>query len=139
VTGRASDPQIVLSSVPDLPQDEVLAQFLFGHSISDLSPVQVVQLATAVAQLAGGSGGDLLANIRKSTGLDTLSIGTDRSGNAAVQAGRYVNERVYLGVTTGATGQTNATVNLDITKNLKARLEAGTEGTGAGLFYEREY
>ena len=35
----------------ELPQDEVLAQFLFGHSIQDLSPLQIVQLATAVAQL----------------------------------------------------------------------------------------
>jgi translocation and assembly module TamB len=139
VTGQASDPQIVLSSVPELPQDEVLAQFLFGHSISDLSPFQVIQLATAVAQLAGGSGTDLLSSIRKSTGLDALSITTDARGNAAVQAGRYISRRVYLGVTTGAGGETNAAINLDITRNLKARAEAGTAGTGAGIYYEREY
>jgi translocation and assembly module TamB len=139
VTGQASDPQIVLSSVPELPQDEVLAHFLFGHSISDLSPFQVVQLATAVAQLAGGSGGDLLSSIRTSTGLDNLSITTDTRGNAALQAGRYISERIYLGVTTGVGGQTDATLNLDVTRNLKARAQAGTGGAGIGLFYEREY
>ena len=139
VTGQASDPQLVLSSSPELPQDEILAQFLFGRSISDLSPFQVVQLATAVAQLAGGGSGGLLSSIRKSTGLDTLGIITDARGNPALQAGRYVSERIYLGVTTGASGQTNATVNLDITKNLKARVEGGTDGSAAGLFYEREY
>jgi translocation and assembly module TamB len=80
-----------------------------------------------------------MASVRKSTGLDTLGIVTDARGNPAVQAGRYVSERIYLGVTTGASGETNATVNLDVTKNLKARVEAGTEGSGAGLFYEREY
>lgn len=140
VTGQASDPQIVLSSVPELPQDEVMAQFLFGHSISDLSPFQIVQLATAVAQLAGGSSGpDLLGSIRKSTGLDNLGIVTDAQGNAAVQAGSYITDKVYLGVTTGARGDTNAAINLDITKNLKLRGETGTDGSKAGVFYEREY
>lgn len=140
VTGRASDPQIVLSSVPELPQDEVMAHFLFGRSIQDLSPLQIVQLATAVAQLAGGSSGpDLLGSIRKSTGLDNLGVVTDSSGNAAVQAGRYIGDNIYLGVTTGVGGQTDATVNLDVTRNLKLRGQAGTDGSKAGIYYEREY
>ncbi|MDQ0394250.1 translocation/assembly module TamB domain-containing protein [Labrys monachus] len=140
VTGQASDPQIVLSSVPELPQDEVMAHFLFGHSIQDLSPLQIVQLATAVAQLAGGSSGpDLLGSIRKSTGLDSLGVVTDSSGNAAVQAGRYITDKVYLGVTTGAGGQTDATINLDVTKHLKLRGQAGTEGSQGGIYYEQEY
>src|SRR5262249_22059099 len=125
--------------VPELPQDEVLAQFLFGHSINDLSPFQVIQLATAVAQLAGGKDADLLSSIRQATGLDNLSITTDTKGNAALEAGRYINERVYRGITTGAAGNANATVNLDITRNLKARAEAGSEGGKLGVFYEREY
>lgn len=140
VTGRASDPQIVLSSVPELPQDEVMARFLFGRSIQDLSPLQIAQLATAVAQLAGGSSGpDLLGSIRKSTGLDNLGVVTDSSGNAAVQAGRYIGDNIYLGVTTGVGGQTDATINLDVTKNLKLRGQAGTDGSKGGVYYEREY
>jgi translocation and assembly module TamB len=140
VTGRASDPRIVLSSVPELPQDEVMAHFLFGRSIQDLSPLQIVQLATAVAQLAGGSSGpDLLGSIRKSTGLDNLGVVTDSKGNAAVQAGRYIGDNIYLGVTTGMGGQTDATINLDVTKNLKLRGQAGTDGSKGGIYYEREY
>ncbi|MBP0578453.1 translocation/assembly module TamB domain-containing protein [Labrys sp. LIt4] len=140
VTGRASDPQIVLSSVPQLPQDEVMARFLFGRSIQDLSPLQLAQLATAVAQLAGGpSGPGLLDSIRKSTGLDNLGVVTDSSGNAAVQAGTYIGDKIYLGVTSGVGGQTDATINLDVTRNLKLRGQAGTEGSKGGIYYEREY
>lgn len=140
VTGKASDPQIVLSSVPELPQDEVMAHFLFGRSIQDLSPLQIVQLATAVAQLAGGpSGPGLLDSIRKSTGLDNLGVVTDSKGNAAVQAGRYIGDNLYLGVTTGVGGQTDATINLDVTKHLKLRGQAGTEGSLGGIYYEQEY
>src|SRR5690606_25184132 len=34
VTGRVSDPAIQFSSQPELPQDEVLAQLIFGRGIS---------------------------------------------------------------------------------------------------------
>ncbi len=141
VSGTATDPEIMLTSSPELPQDEILAQFLFGRSIVDLSPVQIARLAVAAAELTGGGGGtDLLGNLRKATGLDELDVVTDKEGGAAVQAGRYVSENVYLGVTAGSNGQSNVSVNLDLTDNLKARGEAGpSSGSKVGVFYEREY
>jgi translocation and assembly module TamB len=140
VSGRASDPQLVLTSTPDLPQDEILAQFLFGHGIGDLSPLQMVQLGTAAAQLAGGpSAPDLLGSIRASTGLDTLGATTDSKGNSAVQAGRYIGERIYLGVTAGSAGTADATINLDVTKNIKLRAQTGTESSKGGIYFEKEY
>ncbi len=140
VTGRASDPALVLGSTPQLPQDEVLSQFLFGRGVSDLTGLQLVQLATAAAQLAGGSSGpDLLGAIRKSTGLDNLGTTVDSKGNAGVTAGRYIGERIYLGVTAGANGSTDATVDLDVTRNLKVRGQTGTDGSKAGFVFEKEY
>ncbi|BBE73787.1 translocation/assembly module TamB domain-containing protein [Oharaeibacter diazotrophicus] len=141
ISGQASDPKLTLSSVPELPQDEVLAHFLFGRSLSDLSPVQIARLAVAAAQLAGGGGGtDVLGQLRNAVGLDDLDVVTDSKGNAAVQAGRYISDNVYLGVTAGANGQSNVSVNLDITDNLKARAEVGPQSGGkVGVFYEREY
>jgi translocation and assembly module TamB len=55
VEGPASAPDISLSSDPFLPEDEILAQLLFGRSVSALSPVQLLQLADAASSLAGGS------------------------------------------------------------------------------------
>jgi translocation and assembly module TamB len=140
VTGRASDPALVLGSTPQLPQDEVLAQFLFGRGVADLTGFQLVQLATAAAQLAGGaSGPDLLGRIRRSTGLDNLGTTVDSKGNAGLTAGRYIGERIYLGVTAGASGSTDATVDLDVTRNLKVRGQVGTDGSKAGFVFEKEY
>ena len=45
VTGPATDPNIQFSSVPELPQDEVLAHLIFNKGITDLSPVQIARLA----------------------------------------------------------------------------------------------
>lgn len=140
VSGRADAPKIVFSSQPELPQDEVLAQLIFKRSISELSPIQIAQLAAAVAELAGGSNTSLLDNLRKATGLDDLDVVTDQEGKTAVRAGRYINEHVYLGVEAGTEGNTKATVNLDITKHLKAKGGLGTQGdSDLGLFYEKDY
>ena len=128
VSGRASDPKIDFSSQPALPQDEVLAQLIFGRSLSDLSGFQIAQLAAAVAELSGGANTSLLGNLRKATGLDDLDVTTDTNGNASVRAGRYIRDNVYLGVEAGAKGNEKVDLNIGITKNLKAKASAGTGG-----------
>ena len=140
VEGYASGPSIVLSSTPELPQDEILARFLFKRSVSDLSAVQIAQLAEAVTQLAGGGNGNgILDRLRAGTGLDDLDVNTDSEGNAAVTAGRYISERVYLGVTAGEGGRTGVSVNLDITDDVKAKAEATQEQSKVGVYFEKEY
>lgn len=140
VSGRASDISIDFSSQPALPQDEVIARLIFDRSISELSAFQIAQLAAAVAELSGGQNTSLLGQLRQSTGLDDLDVVTDAEGNAAVRAGRYVRDNVYLGVQAGSGGSSEVTIDLDITENLKARGAAGADGESSiGLFYERDY
>jgi translocation and assembly module TamB len=140
VSGRVSDLKVEFSSQPELPQDEVLARLIFNRGINELSPIQIAQLAAAAAELAGGSNTSLLGNLRGATGLDDLDVVTDSEGNAAVRAGRYISDNVYLGVEAGAGGSTKGTINLDITEDLKARGSVASDGdTGLGIFYEKDY
>ncbi|HEY5817762.1 MAG TPA: translocation/assembly module TamB domain-containing protein [Mesorhizobium sp.] len=140
VRGRVSDLDITFSSQPQLPQDEVLARLIFNRGINELSPLQIAQLAAAAAELAGGSNTSLLGSLRQATGLDDLDVVTDSEGNAAVRAGRYVQENVYLGVEAGAGGTARGTINLDITEELKARGALGSDGdSSVGVFFERDY
>ncbi|WP_082766084.1 translocation/assembly module TamB domain-containing protein [Paramesorhizobium deserti] len=139
VSGTVDDLDIVFSSQPELPQDEVLARLIFDRSISELSAFQIAQLAAAAAELAGGKNTSLLGALRSGTGLDDLDIVTDSKGNAGVRAGRYIRDNVYLGVEAGSGGNTKATINLDITKNLKAKGGLGTSDSSIGLFYEKDY
>ncbi|MBV9812988.1 MAG: translocation/assembly module TamB domain-containing protein, partial [Acetobacteraceae bacterium] len=137
VTGYASAPKITLSAVPQLPQDEILAQVLFGQSVSQLSPFQLAEIAAAVAQLTGvtGSGGlDVLGSVRKDLGLDQLSIGSAANGGsgASLQAGKYVAPGVYLGAQQGTSGGTQANVTVDLTKRLKLKAGVGTPSTATG-------
>ncbi len=57
VAGRATDPEITFSSVPGLPQDEIMSRILFGNSVANLSAVQAVQLAASLNSLRGSGGG----------------------------------------------------------------------------------
>jgi translocation and assembly module TamB len=140
VRGRVSDLDIGFSSQPELPEDEVLARLIFNRSLSELSALQIAQLAAAAAELAGGSNTSLLGSLRGATGLDDLDVVTDSEGNAAVRAGRYIQDNNYIGVEAGAQGSTRGTINLDITEDLKARGAMGSDGDSSlGVFYERDY
>ncbi len=133
VSGSASDPKITLSSVPEMPQDEILAQLLFGTSTSKLSPLQLAQIATALASLSGAAPGfDPLDSLRTSLGLDRLSVGTNSSGNPTLQAGRYVARGVYVGAQQSASGSgTQVTVQVDLAKGLKLEATAGSSGSSS--------
>ena len=122
--GVISDPRLVLSSQPPLPQDEVLSRILFGRSTARITPVQGVQLAAAVQELQGGGGiSDVLGAIRRSTGLDTLDFtSTDTpqgETQGAIRAGRYVTDNVYVEGQQGtAPGSGRVRVQVDVTPSV---------------------
>lgn len=136
--GTASDLKVTFSSSPELPEDEVLAKIIFGRNLTDLSPAQIVKLASIAGELTGGNSPSLVNGLRKSTGLDDVDIVQDDQGNAAVKAGKYISDNVYLGVQAGK--ETEATINLDITDSLTARGSVGSDGKSSlGIFFEKDY
>ena len=48
-----------------------LAQLFFGRSVTDLSPLQVAQLAAAINTLTGGGGPGIFGKARQALGVDT--------------------------------------------------------------------
>lgn len=138
ISGRLDDLTVTLSSSPELPEDEVLSQIIFGRGIEELSPLQVAKLASIALELTGGNSPSLIENLRRGTGLDDLDLVDDGSGNAAVRAGKYINDNVYLNLQAGQT--TEATINLDITDSLRAKGSVSSEGnTSIGVFFEKDY
>ena len=140
VEGPATEPEVSFVSTPSLPQDEVLAQLIFGRELQNISPLQAVQLAAAVGTLAGRGGGGLIDSLRQNIGLDDFDVTTDEDGNAAVRAGKYLSENIYTDVTVSSDGSTEINLNLDITDEVTAKgtVNAGGE-TGIGIFFERDY
>ncbi|MEO6299956.1 MAG: translocation/assembly module TamB domain-containing protein, partial [Paracoccaceae bacterium] len=140
IQGDANDPQVTFTSSPDLPQEEVIARLLFDRGLGTLTAFQAIQLASAVAALAGRGGEGVIGNLRKQAGLDNLDVQTDASGNAQITAGKYLSEKIYSEVTVDAGGNSDVSLNLDITKNITLKGHVDTDGkTGIGLFVQKDY
>lgn len=150
VGGTAGKPKIVLSGEPELPQDEVLAQLLFGRGAAGLGPLELAQIGAALVSLSGVTSGmaNPLEAVRKTLALDRLSVGSDKSGVARVEGGRYVARGVYLGAQQGLSGaQTQGVVQIDVGRHLKVEAALGNaaptsphSGAGSvGIKYEYEY
>jgi translocation and assembly module TamB len=117
IRGTAAKPEITLTSSPVLPNDEVLAQVLFGRSASQLSPLEAAQLASAISALAGGGGFDVIGNLRTFAGLDRLSFaGGDESG-MTVAGGKYLTDDVYLELVGGGREGPTAQVEWRVRRN----------------------
>lgn len=127
VKGTAARPVITLSSIPALPQDEILSQVLFGRSASQLSPIEAAQLASSLAALAGGGGFDVIGNLREFAGLDRLSFGGDAS-SLTIAGGKYVGENLYFEVIGG--GEAGAAVQVEwrARRNLSVVSRVGADG-----------
>lgn len=140
VQGSASDPTVTFEATPEAPQDQVLAQIFFGRDITQLSAFQALQLASAVATLAGRGGEGLVSRLRGGIGLDDLDVTTDADGNAAVRAGKYISENIYTDVTVGGATGPEVSLNIDLTPSITARGKVGADGnTGIGIFIEKDY
>ncbi|SFD09111.1 translocation/assembly module TamB domain-containing protein [Tropicimonas isoalkanivorans] len=140
IFGPVNDPDFNLNSTPSLPEDEVLAQFLFGKGIAELSPLQAVQLANALATLTGRGGVGVLGNLRSGLGLDDLDLTTNAAGATEVRAGRYLSENVYTEFVADSDGETGIDINIDVSRNFTVRGSAASDGDSSiGVYWERDY
>jgi len=139
LAGLISAPELTMSSVPHLPEDEILARLIFGNGIDDLSIFQIAQLASAVADLSGRSSGGLASQLRELAGLDNLDIRTV-DGQTSVAAGKYIQENIYSEIEANAAGDSKFSINLDVIEDVKARAERSSAGeTEIGIFFEKDY
>jgi translocation and assembly module TamB len=145
VTGTGQKPDISFTSIPALPEDELLSRLLFGTSITNLSAPEALQLAAAVASLRDGGGGGLnpINAVRKAAGLDRLRIlpaDTATGQRTSVAAGKYLTRRVYIEVATDGQGYSATRVEWELTRWLSVLSSISTLGrTSANVRISRDY
>jgi translocation and assembly module TamB len=144
IGGRAQRPEISFTSTPALPQDEVLSRLLFGASVTDISPLQAVQLAAALNSLRGSGGGlNPLGKLRAVTGIDRLRVlGADKASGrgTAVSAGQHIGKNIYVEIITDAKGFTATQLEISLTKTLSVLSSTGTfGGSNVAVRYSRDY
>ena len=169
VSGPASSKTLTLSSQPPLPQDEVVAQVLFGQSASSLGRMEAIQLAAELASLSGfGSGGmGVLGEVRDTLGFDVLRFGSMQNGPKqqtsrnvgllqppgqnsgasaqedsipSLEVGKYVLDNVYVGLEQGMNGDASGVrVEIELAPNLNLEGVSTPQGSEVGLNWKKDY
>ncbi|MCE7796597.1 translocation/assembly module TamB domain-containing protein [Sphingobium sufflavum] len=120
VTGSSAKPIIGFTSIPALPQDELLSRILFGTSIAKISAPEALQLASAIAAFQGGGGGlDPINAVRRATGLSRLRIlpaDATTGAKTAVAAGKNIGRSVYVELITDGQGYSATRTEYQITR-----------------------
>ena len=130
VTGSPGRPEVVLTSDPSYPEDEILAKILFGKFAARLSAAEALQLAQSTRTLLSGEPGTL-DKIRGAIGVDVLTFapGGDDSELGRLKAGKYIRNDVFLGVEQGtAPGSTRSVVEWNVTPKITVE---GTVGSSS--------
>ncbi|KUP92417.1 translocation/assembly module TamB domain-containing protein [Tritonibacter horizontis] len=139
ISGRVDSPKIQVTSDPARPSEEALALLLFGDNIQDISPLALARLAGSVLTLSGRGGGAQKA-LRNATGANNVDFGTDNLGVGQLGLGGYIAENVYTDLNVTAEGDSEVTINLDLSKSLTVTGTADSAGTtGLGVFFKRDY
>ncbi|MEO6579673.1 MAG: translocation/assembly module TamB domain-containing protein [Sphingomicrobium sp.] len=144
VRGTGLKPEIAFTSVPQLPQDELLARILFGTSITNLAPADAIQLASAVAALRSGSGSlDPINAVRRAVGLDRLRIlpaDVATGQKTAISAGKYLGRKLYVEVISDGQGYSATRVEYQVTRWLSILSSISTIGrTSANVRVSKDY
>jgi autotransporter translocation and assembly factor TamB len=140
--GVVPDIEFHLSSDPPLPEDEILAQMLFGRNLTNITPIQAAKLALATRELAGqGSGIDFFGTARDIFQLDDLDIvSSERDNNMSLRTGKHLTERVYLRLDSDlSTGGEQVSADVELTPRINLESKAGSKGSGLGLFWKYDY
>lgn len=168
-SGTAQNPGLSLESTPSLPQDEILAHVLFGKRTSDLSRFEAIQLANSMIQLTGGGSltPDVLTGLRRQTGLDMLRIGSSRgsdqrstsgqsgegnlgapsadadnsgAGSPTLEAGKYINDSIYVGVEQGFEDDSTAVrVEVELFPSISLEGKSSATSSSVGLGWKMDF
>lgn len=146
LAGTIEEPELLLSSNPTLPEDEILARLIFGKSVRDISAFEAIQLGLAAQQLAQGGALGYADSARKMLGVDRLSIDSEETEDGesgfSVGVGKYVSENVYVEIkhTPDPAQPWRGRVEIELSPNLSVQTSTTETGGGrADLLWKMDY
>lgn len=134
ITGRAEAPSVSLVSTPSMPTNDIMALILFGKQATELSALESLQVAQAVAQLGGigpfGSGGGITSAARRALGLDLLTVDIDAdAGASTLEIGKYLASGLFVSATQDVRGENGAVrVEYEITDSISVETKLQQNG-----------
>jgi translocation and assembly module TamB len=145
ITGTALDPELKLSSDPEMTDSDIMALLLFGRTGDELDSGQTDLLGKRVASIAASMGGAKLeAKLAQELGVDMIGIrrSTGDEGGSSLVIAKYLSPRVMLKYEQALEESGRFLVNLEylLAKSFKLETLIGHQDQSAvGLGWSKDY
>ncbi|MCF8040873.1 MAG: translocation/assembly module TamB [Desulfarculaceae bacterium] len=97
VGGTANNPVISLNSLPPMSQADILSTIIFGRPSSELNKGQSKELSAQALALLGQAGQKEMAKLfGADLSPDVVTVHNAPSAGPSLEAGKYLNENLYL-------------------------------------------
>lgn len=97
LSGKASDPNIQLTSLPSMSQTDIMSTIIFGRSANSLSQDQSSALSAQAAALLGQVGASEIKKIvGRELAPDVVTVHSEVEGGSSLEAGKYLSSDLYL-------------------------------------------
>ncbi len=137
--GPLTSPQLTFQSNPHMTTSAILSRILFNKDISDISQTEAIQLATTLMDLSGGATPGVMEAIRKTLGIDRLTIVPSDQNEIALQIGKYLTKGVLVTLSQSATS-TQVIVEVELKEGFVFQAETQEEQEGKfSLKWRRNY
>jgi translocation and assembly module TamB len=144
VEGKARKPEIIFSSIPELPQSDILSLLIVGKTMDRLTSSEQQDLSSQLGGAAGSMiAGQLQEALGGALGLDTLTIGAGENfGSGSVSVGQYVTQDIFMSYEfgMGKGGGNRVGVEYSITPRFKLKGSTSDKGDSAiDFLWRRDY
>jgi hypothetical protein len=133
--GALRNPEIIFESNPSLPTSTLFARILFNKDVEELSASQIVQLANTLMTLSSSSAPDFLGTLRRTLGVDRLSVSASEDGSFSIEIGKSISTEILKGVAATLTQNTeNSQIKVEVELKGGFILSGETQADDQGKF-----
>lgn len=142
LSGTVSRMQGELYSVPELPENEILALLVTGKSFSDVDSQDSDALLSSIANFGLERGQGLTNSIGNKLGLDSLAVSNEGGSldNSALGLGKYITPKLLMQYKVGLFDrQAVLSLNYTLTERLKLEVQSGVnQSVDINYTYEKD-
>jgi translocation and assembly module TamB len=144
VEGKAKQPELMLSSQPELEQADIVSLLVFGKITDRLTSSEQSALSSQTQAIAGSvAARELEKTVGKTVGLDTIEVKPgEELGTGNVGVGRYITQDIFLSYERKFDKRGGNKVGVEYSINRKLKLKASSSDYGESsldLFWQLDY
>jgi translocation and assembly module TamB len=145
ITGTALEPELSLTSEPEMPEGDIMSYLVFGRPLDNLDQDQVNLVERRAAEVAAAMGAvKLQEGLSKQLGVDMVTIRSGRAEDesSAIVVGKYLSPRLLVKYERLLEEQAAQFINLEylLTRRLKIETLYGAQDRqGIEVEWSNEY